>query len=644
MRRSAAGAWLWSAAAAAFAQTGVVDKLDPKTAAYEDRLIDDGALPLDLYDGLSPLGSTEGPPRALRLDGLWSQIRRDSLTETQGGIGIGGYLATPNHGAFMIDGLFTNGDGTSIATLWQRDMPFDGGWRAHNGLGMLNTPAIDLARFQPRIFLPTTPSLGVVTDWRGPGATQITAGVGEPGVYIGAYVPEFRRLGGQLYNLGAQTAIDRQWSAGLQLSGSSDVTSGFQFGPDPTPFSTRSMYAAATRQDATSKYQLNLLESWNSFDSGHRGAWFDGLLRNGRLLQSFGLFYLEPNLVWGNQPVANNAQGGYYRMNYSSLRWLWDGGVDYIAPVDDSRGSTTTFVNGSVRYQFLRNLSGGTGGNVRLAGTNAWQGFVYLEHANPLLTHRAQLSRADDGPRQETLATFNQTWNVPAGSRLNTTFAVGRYRDERGVSSGQFAVAANGGGEIFRNVSLDLNAQWSRWTDESDPTSLTGSVVLTWSILPELRLIATAYRSRATVRRPISITSPLDTLLQPTLLNDSGAFLILRYEMRAGSLGAPLGGPAGAGAGSISGTIFLDGNDSGRLDAGEAGAANVTVLLDGRYPVRTDSQGRFEFPAVASGRHLLTVVPDNLPLPWILPDEGRIEIDVRVRENLVIDIGAQRMR
>ncbi len=643
MRRCAAVAGFLFAAAAASAQT-VVDKQDPRTAAYEDRLIDDGALPLDLTDGQSPLGSTEGLPRALRLDGMWSQVRRDNRTETQPGIGIGGYLATPDFGAFVFDGLFTNGEGTSIATLWQRDMPFDGGWRASNGIGMLNTPAIDLARFQPRIFLPTTPSFGAVTDWRGPGGMQITAGGGEPGLYVGAYVPEFRRLGGQVYNVGAQTALDRQWTAGAQLAGTKDVTSGFQFGPDPRPFSTRSLYASASRQDATSKFQFNLLESWNSFNGSHRGAWFDGLTRSGWWLQSYGLFYLEPTLVWGNQPVANNAQGGYYRMNYSSLRWFWDGGVDYIAPVDDDRGAATTFMNGSVRYQFLRNLSGGAGGNVRIAGTDAWQGFVYLEQANPLLTGRAQLSHADDGPRQETLLTFNQTWNVRAGSRLSTTLAVGRFRDEQGRNSGQFGLAANGGGEIVRNVALDLNAQWSRWNDEAEPTSLTGSVVLTWSILPQLRLIATAYRSRATVRRPISVTSPLDALLQPTLLDDSGAFLILRWESRAGSLGAPLGGFAGAGAGSISGTVFLDANDSGRFEAGEAGAAIVTVLLDGRYPVRSDAQGRFEFPAVAAGRHLLTVVPDNLPLPWILADEGRVEIEVRVREHLAVEIGARKMR
>jgi hypothetical protein len=94
----------------------------------------------------------------------------------------------------------------------------------------------------------------------------------------------------------------------------------------------------------------------------------------------------------------------------------------------------------------------------------------------------------------------------------------------------------------------------------------------------------------------------------------------------------------------VSGTVFPDANESGRLDAGEQGAANVTVILDGRYSARTDAQGRFEFPAVAAGRHVITVMPDNVPLPWMLSGDGRREIEVPVRGNVTVDIAAQRLR
>jgi hypothetical protein len=80
------------------------------------------------------------------------------------------------------------------------------------------------------------------------------------------------------------------------------------------------------------------------------------------------------------------------------------------------------------------------------------------------------------------------------------------------------------------------------------------------------------------------------------------------------------------------------------LDAGEAAAPNVTVLLDGRFTVRTDNEGRFEFPAVAPGNHVVTVLPDNLPLPWVVASGGRFDVQVRVRDQSRIEIPAQRLR
>ncbi|HYC08323.1 MAG TPA: hypothetical protein VEC10_01715, partial [Steroidobacteraceae bacterium] len=84
--------------------------------------------------------------------------------------------------------------------------------------------------------------------------------------------------------------------------------------------------------------------------------------------------------------------------------------------------------------------------------------------------------------------------------------------------------------------------------------------------------------------------------------------------------------------------------ENGRYDAGEAGAANITVVLDGRYSVRTDSNGRYDFPAVAAGHHVLTVQSDNLPLPWTLNNAGRIEVVVSTRESIETDIGAVRLK
>ena len=68
------------------------------------------------------------------------------------------------------------------------------------------------------------------------------------------------------------------------------------------------------------------------------------------------------------------------------------------------------------------------------------------------------------------------------------------------------------------------------------------------------------------------------------------------------------------------------------------------VLRTNDAVLRTDGSGRFDFPAVASGHHVITVQPDNLPLPWALTNSGRTEVDVGTRERTEVDIGALRLK
>ena len=68
----------------------------------------------------------------------------------------------------------------------------------------------------------------------------------------------------------------------------------------------------------------------------------------------------------------------------------------------------------------------------------------------------------------------------------------------------------------------------------------------------------------------------------------------------------------------------------------------MTIILDGRFAVRTDSEGRFEFPLVASGPHFITVMPDNLALPYFVSNDGKREVQVRTRETTLLEIPASR--
>jgi hypothetical protein len=67
-------------------------------------------------------------------------------------------------------------------------------------------------------------------------------------------------------------------------------------------------------------------------------------------------------------------------------------------------------------------------------------------------------------------------------------------------------------------------------------------------------------------------------------------------------------------------------------------------MLDGRFAVRTDAAGRFEFPSVAAGNHFLGVVADNLPLAWNVPAEAKFSVRVGVREQSRVELPARRQR
>ena len=57
-----------------------------------------------------------------------------------------------------------------------------------------------------------------------------------------------------------------------------------------------------------------------------KGAWLDGRSARGAYVHRYGLFNLQPDLAWGAWPIANDARGGYYRVDYQRARWSWNAG------------------------------------------------------------------------------------------------------------------------------------------------------------------------------------------------------------------------------------------------------------------------------------------------------------------------------
>ncbi len=201
---------------------------------------------------------------------------------------------------------------------------------------------------------------------------------------------------------------------------------------------------------------------------------------------------------------------------------------------------------------------------------DAWSGFGFVDSVNRLGIGRAQVDYATDDLRDGSQLTLNQTWNTPPGTRFGSSVLLGHaeFADE---TVNTFGVALNVDGNIRTNIVGDLNASRNGSDGRASYDHVMVSAAVGWTFAMGWTAGANCYVSRNTFRAP------------------------------------------GRGSGSAGGVLFLDEHDNGILDAGEAGAPNIVILLNGHFASRTKSEGRFEFPSVGAGTHVLTVVQDNLP-------------------------------
>lgn len=613
------------------------------TSAYEDRLIEGGGLTPDFEFDQSAPHDPDGLPRAMRLTLFRTQsggVRADGRIEN--GLLYSTFSETANHGVWSFDGALSF-DARGIATYWQRDIPFDDGWRANLFAGMSNPLGISLLATQTRFLLPVTSLLGAGTQWQQRGGLEINASGGAIGSYSGLRVPVFTQTGGSIASAGAQWQVAPGLNLGTQVLSTRDALD-FWSADSPNPrASSASIYAGASWLRPEARTQLNLLSS-HSGNEDRVGAWLDFAQRSGRYEQQAGLFRLPTGLRWGQQPLANNLQGGYYRVTYQNRQWLASGGVDLATPVSGD-GNTIGFLTGSLRHQWSSDIGVGGSANLRVGDQAAWSASAYLDRALPWASLRQQLDVAHSGPRYDAQITLDQSWQTRLGTRFSTAVFAGQERDERLGNARRFGVAAYGGADLIARLSLDGSARWTQFSGSRSGHDTNANVALNWRPAPALVLGLNYYESYGLHRLPLVVDSPIQMPVLPAPMSqrDRGVYLSLTYEQTAGTAFVPLGGASRDGAGRVAGTIFLDGNRDGQLNAGEGIAANVTVLLDGRYAVRTDSRGNFEFPAVAPGRHHLVVVQDNLPLPWVMKDEGRVEFDVRVRDTARLELAAQKL-
>ena len=636
----------------------------PAAPAYQDRYIGGGSLKPDISTGDNATSDIDGLARSLEVDAVASVLSSrgggSSDNVTEDGVVLKSQWETATYGAWSLDAALRTGSSDQgpaeqgqggVITLRQRGMPFDGDWQADNGLGDLNSPDINLARIQQRFYLPTAPMQGLTTEWRGPSDLQIVAGGGVPGLYDGIVVPNFRTLDGSTATAGAEWSPASHWTVGGQLIEAHDVD--LAIGPvidGPALMSSTTGLVTAAFADQNEHLQFNLLDGDVNGKAHGVGTWIDGSIVDGRFLQNAGVFRIDPNLTWGNQLISNDMQGGYYRLNYQSRQWLADVGVDEVHSVS-GLGTNTTFLTADSRYQWTRDWGvGGVANASRSDGGTSWSLEGYVDHVNEFGNGRAQADYADTTEGRDATFTLNENWSTPVGTRFSTGASVeritGAVYNGLAQNSTILSLAAYGGGQFTTALGLEGNVRWAAAVQGQAAPGVSANVSLTWQLAPAWEILATYYDSRVGSWTPLVVESPLTPPVATPVpaAQERGIFITLRYRRASGSHFAPLGGAPGAGSGEIAGLVFLDSNNNGQSDAGEIGAPNVTVLLDGRFSMQTDANGRFVFPVVATGHHIITVAADNLPLPWVLANGGRKEVEVTTRDRTEISIAAHRPR
>lgn len=664
----------------------------PGPTEYVDKLIDGlGASPDIADDGMAGFDRS-GAPRALRAESRVQSSSNDQGRQSSAWLSLRGALDTDNYGAFSFDASarlrevssqVQRGPGASFS-LYQTAMPFSGGWAASQGLGVIQTLGPRLGGQQGSFFVPTRLVQGASTQWRneGTGLTLQLSG-GETGSFGSIGQGTFYTSGNQVAvaaaelqgAAGAASLLPAGWSYGGAFSGASgspgERIPGFggrtdEAGSRATSHSLRwegdgasllGQWLASRNQDLAALVQgaADGPQRW------HSGAWVDGLLAQGDVIHRAGLHRLEPDLSWLGSALGGNSQGGYYRWSRQGLRSQVEAQVSSTQPVQRSTGGADLQQAGvSTRYAIDAQL--GVGGVVQFShgAGSAWLASGYTELHRAWADVRVQVGVDTlDGQIVARRVSSDQAWALPIGQRLSTSLALSSTRDGarsvNGAPANQFGnsleLAVAGGADVSERLTLDVNARANEPLSSQAARIYNLSASSQWRLAAGWSLGAALGWSRASGFSNPAAATPIPVLPgvsapATAATRSRDVWLTLRYDFQAGTANLPIGSGAriGVGGGSLEGVVYLDDNGNGRLDALESRAANVSVTLDGRYLTRTDAQGRFEFPFVAPGAHSVAVSTDTLPLPWLMPGNEPVRVEIAPRETTRVEIGATRDR
>ncbi len=643
-------------AAPAPARVAVPTPVAPATS-YLDKLIDGTDAQRDGTDSGQTIASDALPGQ--RFIGI--EFFADAKDESARGkgneqaINVRYRRETENWGEWVLDAAvrrldaapgdrIQSSDGNPRATLFHNLFPLTERWVANSIVGIIRNPLNPLVTNSFRLSLPSPLYAGVATNI-GDGQRELRFAAGQIGTLYGLAAGAFERTSGSFASVGGNLRLSDAWSLGGQAINVRDVQT------IPGHTSAMGVVRYVLPQQA-GRASLRALAD----DRGRFGIWSDADIIFGGMRNQFGVYRLDPGLLWADSQIANDQQGLYWRINRTELRQSWSGGVSY----DDNN------IRRSVAHGGQESMSGyaGTtlrldrrlsvGGNLAIQSTRSrvidtplrrtLSGNLFTSISHPLGVSRIDVARYLLRPQsspQDIVDTLSISHDWPpirdfsissalTGSR-ETSSGVETRRDSANLSirspseynlhwdlAVALAKVANNRG-VEKNFNASVGGYWRINAD------LTASAQLIWST--------------------IDPAPPLPGVTINPFRREKRVAFTLRYERASGTAFATTGFTQDRqfGTGRITGVVFFDENGDGIRQANERGAANQTIFLDGRLPITTDSNGRFVFSSVPTGLHTLTISTDSLPLPWTVDADSGFKITVPLRGEAVHDIALVRL-
>lgn len=525
-------------------------------------------------------------------------------------------------------------------TLFQDNFALSADYVANSALGVVRPTLPPWLSTSHRVFL-SAPLINGLSTVIASADRELRFSAGGLGQFSTFGAQLFERVPGQSVSMTYSQTLPGDWLAGATAIAlrSSDTV------PDHTTVSLAAQHGFRQTTDGV-KMQAAIT------DDGEKAAWIDAQQRSGRLTQRFGAFHVDPDFLFGQAQPARDSRGAYWRGDYRVAGDFYSGGVEVTQDnlrKDPARGGNDTagaFANVTLRLDRSMQMGGGLAARKERPRTpggverDVMNGNLFFSRGWALGTTRldgnASLSRPVEGVSERIqTANWNQEWIFALPVSVNT---LASYSDERLIDRRvkRRTLSLGTRGPAFEGLNWDASLTYVDSTGTlGRERNFNTAMSLDWSPLRSWVLQLGWYRNR--------IQSGPDNPQAPFLREDV-VQLNLRYEDTAGSPYPRIAGAGGrSGSGNVIGAIFFDENGDGQRQANERGAPGVVVVLDERQSTTTDSDGRYRFALVPSGRHRIRVLLEKVALPWGLEDESPREVAVEVRGDARLDIGLTRV-